>query len=92
MEPIAPRSGGVPGRLLVVPGASRSEITGRHGDAVKVRVAAPPEGGKANRAVVALIRKVTGCKTHLVSGAGSRTKVVSIDDIDPVTAARLLGA
>jgi len=92
MEPIAPRSGGVTVRLLVVPGASRTEVKGRHGDAVKVRVAAPPEGGKANRAVVALIEKVTGCRATLVSGAGSRSKVVAIDGIDRQTAARLLGA
>jgi uncharacterized protein (TIGR00251 family) len=92
MEPIASRSGGVTVRLLVVPGASRTEVKGRHGDAVKVRVAAPPEGGKANRAVISLIEDVTGCKARLVSGTGSRTKIVAIDGIDRQTAARLLGA
>ena len=38
--------------VKVVPGASRSEVTGWLGDSLKIRVAAPPERGKANAAVV----------------------------------------
>ena len=46
--------------VKVVPGAARSEVAGRLGAAVKVRVAAPPEGGQANRAVCALLAERLG--------------------------------
>ncbi len=61
--------------VWVVPGASRSEVVGRHGDALRVRVAAPPEGGKANDAAVGLLSAHFGVdRAVLVSGAGSRRK------------------
>ena len=42
-------------RLKVSPGAARTELAGRHGDAWKVRVSAAPERGRANDAVVRLL-------------------------------------
>ena len=47
-------------RLRVVPGATRSGVVGRHGDAWKVRVSAPAEAGRANDAVLALLADVLG--------------------------------
>ncbi len=44
-------------RVKAVPGAKREEIAGVLGDRLKIRVAAPPEGGKANDAICALIAK-----------------------------------
>lgn len=41
--------------VKAVPGASRSEIAGKLGDALKIRVAAPPEKGKANEAIRKLL-------------------------------------
>jgi uncharacterized protein (TIGR00251 family) len=35
--------------VKVVPGSSRTQIAGRHGDMLKVKIAAPPEKGKANK-------------------------------------------
>ncbi|MGH3111360.1 MAG: DUF167 domain-containing protein [Gaiellaceae bacterium] len=68
-------------RLRVSPGASRSEIVGRYGDAWKVRVAAPPEGGKANEVLVELLATtldVPRARIEIASGHGSRDKSVLI--------------
>ena len=62
-----------------MPGASRSEIVGVLGDRLKVRVAAPAEGGKANRAVVDLLRKWLGARDlEVVAGVSSRDKTVRV--------------
>ena len=49
--------GGVVLAVHVQPGAGRTEVVGRHGDALKLRVAAPPTGNRANDAVVELVAK-----------------------------------
>ncbi|HEV2767994.1 MAG TPA: DUF167 domain-containing protein [Acidimicrobiales bacterium] len=64
-------------RLHVQPGAGRSEVVGRHGDALKVRVAASPEGGRANEACARLLADIFGVKpaaVTLVAGDSSRKK------------------
>lgn len=53
-------AGGIMLKVKVVPGASRSRIAGLLGDRLKVSVAAPPEGGKANRAVCELVAHALG--------------------------------
>lgn len=68
-------------RLRVIPGAQRSEIVGRYGDAWKVRVAAAPERGKANDAVLDLLAhalEVPRGTVELVGGRASRDKIVSV--------------
>jgi uncharacterized protein len=68
-------------RLRVSPGAPRSEIVGRHGDAWKVRVAAAPESGKANRAVIdllAAILEIPRDRLTIVAGRASRDKSVAV--------------
>jgi uncharacterized protein (TIGR00251 family) len=80
-------------RLHVQPGAGRTAIVGRHGDALKVRVAAPPEGGRANDAVVALIAATFDVKlasVSLISGESSRAKRVQIDGIAEADVERLI--
>ncbi len=77
--------------VWVVPGASRSEVVGLHGDALRIRVAAPPEGGKANKSVIRLLAGVTGVRVRLVSGAGSRRKRLVLEGLSPDDAATLLG-
>ncbi|MFV1998933.1 MAG: DUF167 domain-containing protein [Acidimicrobiia bacterium] len=72
--------------VLVVPNASSTQVVGRHGDRVRLRVStAPegagrePEGGKANRAVEKLLVDATGAeRAEIVSGASSRTKTVRL--------------
>jgi uncharacterized protein (TIGR00251 family) len=80
-------------RLHVQPGAGRTAVVGRHGDAVKVRVAAPPEGGRANEAVVKLVAEMFAVKpaaVTLLSGESSRSKRVAIADIESDEVKRLL--
>ena len=68
-------------RLKVVPGASRASLAGALGDRLKVRVAEPPEGGKANRAVLALLSDwFAGASVELVSGHGTPLKTVRVRD------------
>ena len=57
MKVLSSTKGGVCLHLKVVPGASRSKIAGLLGDRVKVLVAAPPEDGKANKAICQLLAK-----------------------------------
>ena len=75
------------GRLnvKVVPGASRDQIVGWLGDALKIKVTAPPEKGKANEAVVTLLAKTLGVRRdtiEIVSGHGSPAKTVDIALMD----------
>jgi uncharacterized protein (TIGR00251 family) len=82
-------------RLRVVPGSGRSEIVGRHGDAWKVRVAAAPERGKANDAVVRLLAEaldVPGGSVELLAGRSSRDKVVGVEGLSGPTAEARLDA
>ena len=70
--------------LRVSPGARRTEIAGRHGDGWKVRVAAPPENGRANDAVRRLLAErldLPRSAVTIVSGHTAREKVVELDGI-----------
>jgi uncharacterized protein (TIGR00251 family) len=82
-------------RLRVSPGAARTEVVGRHGDAWKVRVTAAPERGKANGAVLRLLADTLGvpvaCVT-LVAGHGDRDKVVELTGLGADEIERRLGA
>jgi uncharacterized protein (TIGR00251 family) len=60
--------------VLVVPGASRSEITGPHGDALRLRVSAAPEKGRANREAQKLLEGFFGVPATLIKGATARRK------------------
>jgi uncharacterized protein len=84
-------------RLLVtvMPGASRGELVGRHGEGWKVRVAAPPQRGRANHAVVALLAEALGIdrgSVRVVAGHAARKKVVEIDGLGEKEAGRRLEA
>jgi uncharacterized protein len=85
--PLPPFARAVPGgvelRVKVVPGASRSAIVGALGDRLKVRVAAPPEAGKANRAVVELLAEALGVKdVRITAGHSGPEKTVLISGLD----------
>jgi uncharacterized protein (TIGR00251 family) len=66
----------------VQPRASRSEIIGQHGAALKVRLQAPPVDGAANEALVGLLAEALNVPeraVRVVAGATSRSKTVEID-------------
>ncbi len=67
--------------LHVQPGASRTEYAGLHGDAHKIRLAAPPVDGKANEALIGFLAETFGVRQRdvsIASGASSRRKIVRI--------------
>jgi uncharacterized protein (TIGR00251 family) len=67
--------------VKVVPGSSRSEISGWLGDTLKVKVAAQPEKGRANSEVVALLAEKLGLpqkSISVVSGQTSQRKVIEV--------------
>ena len=66
------------------PKASREAVVGPHGDALKVAVTVAPTGGKANKAIEKVLAKAFGVRPSavaVVSGRGSRDKVVRIDGL-----------
>lgn len=73
--------GGVEIAVKAVPGAKRDEVVGLLGERLKVRVSAPPEGGKANAAICALLAKELGVAARAVSvvrGASNAEKSVFV--------------
>ena len=80
-------------RVRVVPGATRSAVAGRLGDAWKLRVRAAPERGRANAEVVRLLADTVGVSPRdirVVAGHTSRDKVVEIEGLSPEDAERRL--
>lgn len=80
--------------LHVQPGAKRSEVAGLHGDALKVRLAAPPIEGRANEALMRFVADqfaVPLRNVELVRGAQSRHKMVKVTGSE-VSPESLLGA
>ena len=85
--------GGVALSVHAQPGARRTEVVGRHGEAVKIRVAAPATDDRANEALVAFVAKEFGLRRADVtirSGASSRHKRLELAGIDLVSAIRIL--
>lgn len=79
-------AGGVLIAVKAVPGAKRDEIVGLLGERLKVRVSAPPEGGKANKAICALLAGALGVRAsdvEVVGGASRAEKSVRIAGIGP---------
>ncbi len=67
--------------VKVVPNSSRTQVVGALGDALKIKVAQPPEGGKANEAVVEILAKTLGIavsQVGILTGQGRARKVVRI--------------
>ncbi len=80
--------------LHIQPGAKKTEVAGAHGDALKIRLAAPPVDGKANEALLRFLANQLSLpkqQVSLKSGQTSRRKVVEVQGLSAVACqARLL--
>lgn len=75
------RGDGVTIRIHAQPGAKRTEVVGVHGDCLKLRVASPPLGGKANACLIEFIAgklQVKRTQVTITRGMGSRRKTVFV--------------
>jgi uncharacterized protein len=83
MPPLQVQEGrdGVVFTAKVVPGSSRTAVAGLLGGMVKIKVAAPPEKGKANQALVAFLAECLGVKKNdvtILAGHGNPVKQVQV--------------
>ena len=85
---------GVTLRLHIQPGAKKTEVVGLHGEALKIRLAAPPVDGKANACLLAFLADrldVAKSAVSLISGDSSRAKRVRVAGIDASAVQARLG-
>ena len=71
-------------KVRVQPNASRDQVVGYVEDTLRLQVAVPPQGGKANAAVVSLLAKalgVTKSRVQIVRGHASREKLVVVESL-----------
>ena len=86
-ETVRAVEGGVRIDIWVVPGSRLPGFDGLHDGAVRIRVAAPPEGGKANKEAARTVAAAIGCRRgRVVKGGSSRRKVVEVAGTDVATA------
>jgi uncharacterized protein (TIGR00251 family) len=72
--------------LKVVPGSRRDQIVGALGDRLKIKVSAPPEDGRANEAVCALLAEALGVSAsdvEIVAGHTRPEKTVRVAGVSP---------
>ena len=76
-------------KLRIVPNGKRNEVTGEHGDAVKIKIAAPAIEGKANEALLEFLAEKLGLHRRnltLIAGEKSRDKLIEIAGLDATEA------
>mgnify|MGYP001419265393 CR=1 FL=1 len=72
-------------RIQVSPGASKNEVTGMYGDSIKLKIAAPPVKGLANKELINYLSDLLGIKREgiiIVSGQTKRSKTIAISGLD----------
>ncbi|HLF28641.1 MAG TPA: DUF167 domain-containing protein [Anaerolineae bacterium] len=90
---IAESGGGVTFAVRVIPRSSRNELAGLHGEALKVKLTAPPVEGAANTALIEFLAKRLDARksaVSILSGEKSRTKTVRVEGITPERLKQLL--
>jgi uncharacterized protein len=93
MPAITPTASGVRIAVQVQPRASKTEMVGLHGEAIRIRVAAPPVDGAANDALLRFLAELLGMPRAAVSlsrGASGRRKTVMVAGLTVTDATRLL--
>ncbi len=93
MPPISPTPDGIRLTIQVQPRAAATDLAGLHGDALKIRVSAPPVDGAANEALVRFLADVLGVPRSAVTiahGLSGRRKIVSVTGVGVAEAARRL--
>jgi uncharacterized protein (TIGR00251 family) len=83
---VPPRALAAEIRIRLQPRARRDEVVGERGEAIVVRVTAPPVDGRANAALCALVARTVGVarsRVSVVRGQTSRDKVVRVEGIAP---------
>ena len=88
------KQGAVTIKVRVQPRAPRTEITGEHGGALKLKIAAPPVDGKANeecKRYLAKLLKVSATSVEIISGESSRDKVIRITNMSARRVLEALG-
>lgn len=88
--PIRSTDAGVTLDTWVVPGASRSEITGLYDQKLRVRIAAPADKGRANKEAIRFLTELLGSKVVLIRGMSSRHKVFQVSGIEADSVERKL--
>ncbi|MCX7140296.1 MAG: DUF167 domain-containing protein [Proteobacteria bacterium] len=88
---------GVTIQIHAQPGAKRTEISGLHGDCLKLRLASPPVDGKANECLIEFLASRLGVRraqVSIVRGASSRRKTVfvAVAGLDPAVLLEVGGA
>jgi uncharacterized protein (TIGR00251 family) len=81
-------------KIHLLPRASRDEICGLHGDAIKVKVTAPPIEGKANKALQRFIAEklnLASSQVEIMAGRRSREKILRISGISRAAMEKALG-
>ena len=77
---------GVVFKVHLSPRASKDGIDGCHGDALKIKVKAPPVEGKANEALIKFLAKLLGVPQNhldLIHGRSGRTKTLRVEGLNP---------
>lgn len=80
-------------KVKAIPGASRSKVAGMLGDRLKIAVAAPAEGGKANRAICELIAALFGVPPRdvaVTAGPTQPRKTIEVRGVSLCVAVELL--
>lgn len=83
---IRPHAEGATIAVRAQPGARKNAVQGEHAGALKVAVTAPPEDGRANDAILDVLREAFGVKRsqlEIVSGPTNRNKVVLVRGVTP---------